>query len=235
MSDNKEQTNSQENTDNIRPCCCGGNCGSPESGGRGKGWKMIVFILIVIAAGVVLARSFLRKSASEAVQSQQAFAPVQVEPKSEVPSVTDNTAQQEASAKNVPALWRADLNSLASLNKLAADTDAVFVFLAAEEQQSNQNIISRIETAAKTINADGIRVSAFKLNKTAPEYAQLAKQFPIPSVLAMVKGRGMSAVSGQISETKLVQAYVAASRPTSSCCPTGAGSSACPPLLGPRR
>ncbi len=235
MSDNKEQTDSQENADNIQPCCCGGNCGSPESGGRGKGWKMVIFILIVIAAGVVLAHSFLRKSNSDAVQSQQVFAPVQVESPNEVLSVTDNTAQQEASAKNVPALWRADLNSLASLNKLAADTDAVFVFLAAEEGQIDRNIVGQVEAAAKTIGTDEIRVSAFKLNKTAPEYAQLAKQFPVPSVLAMVKGRGMSAVSGQISETKLVQAYVAASRPTSSCCPTGAGSSACPPLLGPRR
>ena len=218
MSDNKEQTNSQENTDNIQPCSCGGSCCSSESGGQGRGWKMVVFILIVIAAGAVLAHSFLRKSNSEAVQSQQTFASVQVESKNEVPSVTDNTAKQEASAKNVPVLWKVDLDSLASLNKVAADTDAVFVFLAAEDQQSNQNIISQIEAAAKTINADGIRISAFKLNKTAPDYAQLAKQFPVPSVLAMVKGRGMSAVSGQISETKLVQAYVTASRPASGCC-----------------
>jgi hypothetical protein len=194
----------------------------------------VIFILIVIAAGVVLAHSFLRKSNSDAGQSQQTFPSVQAEFKNEIPPVTDNTAKQEASAKDVPVLWKADLDSLASLNKVAAGTDAVFVFLTAEDQQSNQNIISLIEAAAKTINADGIRISAFKLNKTAPDYAQLAKQFPVPSVLAMVKGRGMSAVSGQINETKLVQAYVTASRPTSGCCPAGAGSSTCAPV-GPRR
>ena len=236
MSYNKEQTNNQENTDNIQSCCGGGSCCSSGSDGRGRCWKMVVFILIVIAAGVVLTRSFLRKSNSDVGQSQQAFAPVQVESKSngKIPPVMDNTTRQEASVKDVPLLWRTDLDSLASLNKVAADTDAVFVFLAAEDQQNNQNIISQVEAAAKTINADGIQVSAFKLNKTAPDYAQLAKQFPVPSVLAMVKGRGMSAVSGQINETKLVQAYVAASRPASGCCPSGAGSPACPPS-GPRR
>lgn len=234
MSDDKEQTDSQENADNIQSCCGGGSCCSSGSDGQGRGWKMVVFILIVIAAGAVLARSFLRKSNSDACQSQQTFPSIQAEFKNEIPSVTDNTAKQETSVKDAPVLWKAELDSLASLNKVAADTDAVFVFLAAEDRQDNRNIISQIEAAAKTINADGIRVSAFKLNKTAPDYAQLAKQFPVPSVLAMVKGRGMSAVSGQISETKLVQAYVTASRPASGCCPSGTGSSDCPPL-GPRR
>ena len=32
----------------------------------------------------------------------------------------------------------------------------------------------------------------------------------VPGVLALVKGRGMSAVSGEITEAKLVQGYVAA-------------------------
>jgi hypothetical protein len=49
-------------------------------------------------------------------------------------------------------------------------------------------------------------------------------------VLAMVKGRGMSGVTGEINEAKLLQAFVAASRATSSCCPPGADPSVCVPL-----
>jgi len=124
-------------------------------------------------------------------------------------------------------LWSQELDSLASLNKVAADTDAVYVFLAAEDQQGNQAITKEIEAATKKIKSNGSRISAFRLKKDAPDYAQLAKQFSIPCVVAMVKGRGMSAVSGQISETKLVEAFVTASRPVSSCCPAGTDQSDC--------
>ena len=417
MNDNKEQTKGRENTDKTQSCCDGGSCCSSASGGQAGRWKMVVFILILIAAGVVLARSFLRKSNSEAVQSQQAFAsvqainmsdstsqpapvakaetpvesenktevppavseatlgksnseaaqsqqslasvqtvnmsdspslptpvvkaetpvesenkteippavsettlgksnseavqsqqslasvqtvnmsgspsvpapavkaetpvksenkteippavhettlgksnseavqsqqasapvqtvnmssnpsvpapavkaetPVKSENKTEIPPAADKTTGQEASAKNVPVLWRADLDSLDSLEKVAADTDLVFVLLAAENQQTNQNIISQIDAAAQAISKDGILISAFKLKKTSPDYAQLAKQYSVPSVLAMVKWRGVSAVSGKITKSKLVQAYVKASRPVSGCCPSGAGSSGC--------
>jgi hypothetical protein len=110
------------------------------------------------------------------------------------------------------------------------DTDAVFIFLATEDNQQMQPVTSEIEAAARKIQMNGIRITAFTLEKSAPNYAQLAKQFPIPCVLAMVKGRGMSGVTGEINEAKLLQAFMAASRATSSCCPPGAGSSVCVPL-----
>ena len=43
----------------------------------------------------------------------------------------------------------------------------------------------------------------------------------------MVKGRGMNTVSGDITEAKLIQGYVAAARVAGSggCCPSGGGGS----------
>ena len=125
------------------------------------------------------------------------------------------------------SLWGAELETLASLNKVAADTDAVFILLLAKGQLSDQAITKEIEAAAQNIMANGTKVSAFRLKESATDYAQLAKQVSVPSVLAMVKGLGMSAVSGDITETKLVQAFVAASRPSGGCCPPGAGASDC--------
>ena len=124
-------------------------------------------------------------------------------------------------------LGGAELDSLASLSRVAANTDAVFVLLSAKDQQANQTIGKEIDAATERLEANGIRVSAFRLVEAAPEYAQLSKQVPVPCVLAMVKGGGTSVVSDGISEAKLVQAYVTASRPTSSCCPPG--STVCPP------
>jgi hypothetical protein len=117
---------------------------------------------------------------------------------------------------------------------VAAEADAVFIFLAADDQQGNQAITKEIETAAKKIQSNGSRICAFRLKKDAPEYAQLAKRFSVPCVVAMVKGGGMSAVSGEINEAKLVRALVTASRPISGCCPSSAGPSSCPPT-GPRK
>jgi len=214
--------------DDVQSCCDGGDCcpSGPESGG--KNWKTLICILVLLAAGVVLARSFIVKSDTDGDQSQQVFAPVLTDNMSDTPSVADDTKEQDIAGEAAPSLWRAELDSMASLNKVATNTDAVFILLSAKDQQDNQTITKEIDAAAQRIQANGVRVSAFRLRQGAPEYAQLSKQVSIPCVLAMVKGGGMSAVSGEISEAKLVQAFVTASRPTSGCCPPGS-TAVCPP------
>ena len=253
----------QESLAESSACCPsedgGSSCCSPGSDAGSKSWKLLIFLVIVVAASAVLARSLMKKSDSPTDQGQGTFAAIQPEVKSVTPSPSNTVAKAEASAttkdssvsptnpsvttiedvpvKAAPTLWGPELDSLASLNKVAADTDAVFVLLAANDQLNDQAITKEIESAAKTIKSNGVRVSAFRLNKVAPDYAQLAKQVSVPSVIAMVKGRGMSAVSGEINETKLVQAFVTASRP-SGCGPAGCGPTGCGPTpakLGPRR
>lgn len=246
MSKNKEQAHGQENAGDLQSCCEGSDCCSPTTGGAGKKWKMVVFLAIVVAAGAVLARSFIRRSDSTADQTQQSFAAIQPEEaplpgtaikaqtpttsrsNSGSPSAPSDTTKEDMPVKAAPALWGAELDSLASLNKVATSSDAVFVFLAADDQQANQTVTKEIDAAAKKIQAGGIHISAFRLNKGAQNYAQVASQFSIPCVLAMVKGGGASGVSGPITEAKLIQAFVAASRPASGCCPSGAGASSCP-------
>ena len=258
MSNNEKQVNDPENAGNTQPYCDGGSCCPSDSDSSGKSWKMAVFILIVVAAGVVLARSFVSKSNSDAGQPQQVFAsvqtdnisdstpslkakgktemPVEAEIKTETLPIVDDAKNQDASVKTTPLLWKADLDSLASLNKVAADTDAVFVLITAKGQPNDKTITKEIEAAAQKIMANGTKVSAFRLKESAPEYANLVKQVAVPSVLTMVKGLGMSAVSKDITEAKLVQAFVEASRP-SSCGPSGCGPTGCEPTPakpGPR-
>jgi len=243
----------QENPDDAQACCStasgSGDCCSPDSSSGGKSWKMLVFLVIVVAAGVVLARSIMNKSDSTTDQTQQLFATIQPEGESDTPlpsnaaanvetpdkskggventAVVDETTKQDKSVKAAPSLWGPELDSLASLNKVAADTDAVFILLTAEDQQKMQPVTSEIEAAAKKIQLSGTRISAFALKQDAPNYAQLAKQFSTPCVLAMVKGRGMSGVTGEITEAKLLQAFVRAASAIScgpsGCCPSGGG------------
>jgi len=252
--DNSESTGVQESTSDTQRRCCpasGDCCGPSAADSRGKTWKTLVFILIVIAAGVVLARSLMNRSDSISGEAQQAFAAIQPESRAsanpaitrergteseiavEAFSVTKDASKEEAPDKSAPTLLFEPLDSLASLNEVAADFDAVFIFLGGEDELNIQPVTKEIEAAANKIRAGGVRVCAFTLKKDSPNYAPLVKQFSIPCVLAMVKGRGASGVSGEITETRLIQAYVTASRAGSSCCHGSGG--ACAPGPGPIR
>ena len=243
VENNNSDKAGQENMDDSQKCCPStsgdSTCCSSASGSYSKR-KLIVFVIIVVAAGIILARSLTKESTAVSDDTQQLFVTIAQEKNCETSPEINAVTNIETSDKTEPTLWRPELDSLASLNKVATNTDAVFVLLAAEDQQGNQAITREVEAAAKKIQSNGSRICAFKLKKDAPDYAQLAKQFSIPCVVAMVKGCGMSAVSGQIDEARLIQAFVMASRPSgcgpSGCGPSGCspGSTSCPPV-GPRR
>ncbi len=243
VENNNSDKAGQESMDDSQKCCPStsgdSTCCSSTSGSYSKR-KLVVFAIIVVAAGIILARSLMKESNDAGGDGQQLFATIAQEKNCEISpqinAATNAETNIEASDKTELTLWRPELDSLASLNKVATNTDAVFVFLAAEDQQGSQAITKEIEAAAKKIQSNGSRICAFRLKKDAPDYAQLAKQFSIPCVVAMVKGRGMSAVSGisEITEAKLIQAFVTASRP-SGCGPSSSCSpSSCPPT-GPRK
>ena len=231
VENNNSDKAGQEDVVDSQKCC------ESDSGSYSKK-KLVILVIIVAAAGIILARSLITKSNAVSDDTQQLFADIWQDKNCESSPQINAVTNVETSDKTEPTLWGAELDSLASLNKVAAGTDAVFIFLAAKDQLNDAAITKEIEAAAQKIMSNGSKVSAFRLKESAPDYAQLAKQVSIPSVLAMVKGRGMSTVSGEITETKLIQAFVAASRPTSGCGPAGCGPTGCGPTSakpGPRR
>jgi hypothetical protein len=203
VENNNSDKAEQENVDESQKCCPSTSgdktCCSSASGSYSKR-KLVVLVIIVVAAGIILARSLMKESNDAGDDTQQLFAAIGQEENCEISPQINAVTNVAASEETEPTLWGPELGSLVSLNKVAADTDAVFVLLVAEDQQGNQAITREIEAAAKKIQSNGNRICAFKLKKDAPDYAQLAKQFPIPCVVAMVKGRGMSAVSGDIND-----------------------------------
>lgn len=118
-----------------------------------------------------------------------------------------------------------ELAALAELNTLAANRAAVFVFLPAIGPTAGKAPTAPMEAAARTLEAQGKKVGLFTLKTDSPEYEGIAAQVPLPAVLALVAGRGAKAISGEITETKLVQGFVAAS--SGGGC--GAGRSSCGP------
>jgi hypothetical protein len=116
------------------------------------------------------------------------------------------------------------IGAIAELNTVATNLDAVFIFLPGKEGISVNPPLTPMQGAARTIEFKGLKCGLFTLKAGSRDYDQIAGQISLPGVLAMVKGRGMSAISGDITETKLVQGYLAASSaggcaPGSGCCP----------------
>ena len=178
---------------------CGPGCGCHAAGPSSPIRRIIGVIALVAAAGLV-ARAMLKNNGRPADAATPGYAAL--------PTTTETPPPTSEDAKAVK-----EIAALSELNTVAVDTDAVFVFLPRKDDAPGAMPIAPIQGAVRTIESRAnSKVGIFALNASAPEYAQLAMQVAVPGVIAMVKGRGMSAVSGEITEAKLVQAFVGESR-----------------------
>lgn len=81
-------------------------------------------------------------------------------------------------------------------------------------------IAKAINDAKGKLEAKGITTGLFTLKADSPEYAVVANKQLLPAVIVAVKGKGQDTASVSISESRLLQAYVAAEN---SSAPSGAG------------
>lgn len=190
---------------------CGPGCGCHSAGSSSKcRWGLGVIVLV--AAGVLVARAMVKNdNASANPATPSGFGSVM--PAAETPP----PASEVISAIS-------EIAAISDLNTLAMDTDAVFVYLPGKDETTSAAPTAAIQSATQTIESKaGKKVGTFSLKVDAPEYAMLAAQGAAPGVLAMVKGRGMASTSGEITEAKLVQAFVSASSSGGGCGPASAG------------
>ena len=199
--------------------------------------RWVLGAIIMVVAGALVARAMLKsdsvaaqKPDAEFLLSQSAgttgAAVVAPEPKA------SNGARKTATL-GTPPDTAADkavvcgvlIQSLGDLNQKAMGKDGVFVFLAGQDAGKNRKVVSVIEKGAATLRERKINMGVFTLEAGSSEYTNIARQVPPPGVIAMVKGRGASAVSNDITEPKLVQAFVAASSAGGGCGPSGCGPS----------
>jgi len=195
-------------------CGPGCNCGTTGSGGR---WRWIVGIVILIAAGVLVARAMVKDNGAQAAPASTGFAALAAAP--------EQTPEPAAAVKPPVTDTVTEIAALSELNGVAADSFGVFVFLPGKGETATNAPIAQMRGAARTIEPQlrGGKIAMFALKTGSPDYEQVASQMTVPGVLAMVKGKGMSATSGDITETKLVQALVTASSAGGGCGPSAAG------------
>jgi len=228
--DDNEKTNGdiEDSLYEPEPCClpqlsstsdsCG--CGAQSEKGLDKGLKMVIFIIVMLSAFVVAAHSLLKEKSKgdSAIGNTQSFASALLPDKGGSPVGTEEISDQPAKADE--KLCGISLDSIKSLSKIADEkkADVVFILLSGENRESASKASSQVETTLNKLLADGKKVEAFTLKKNAQGYDQLVKQFSVsslPCVIVSGKGCGSVAVSGEITESKLLGAFVKASVPAS--------------------
>ena len=195
---------------------CGPGCDCHAAGPSAR-TRWIVGVIVILAAGVLVARAMIRNNSASAENATLGFASL---PTAEQAPATD-------ASRAAPATVAVrEIGALSELNAVAADTGGVFVFLPGKNDPLIKAPLVQMRSAAKTIEARGQKIGVFTLKTDSQDYTQVAAQVAVPCVIAMVKGRGMIPVSGDITEAKLIQGFVAASS-AGGCGPSGCGPSGC--------
>ena len=185
-------------------CSC--NCGT---GGLGKRSKWLISGVVVLAACAVTAAKI--SGAKEAAPQAQGFA---------MPAVVAGATAPAAAVAD--ATWGSPLKGISELNVVATNTEAVFVVIPSDDATRTAAIQKEVAAASATISGRGTKTGKFLLSKDAEDYKGVVAQLGAPSVLAMVKGKGMSVVADkEVTKDALLKAFVAASRPRSGGCGAG--------------
>jgi MYXO-CTERM domain-containing protein len=200
--------------------CCGPGCGCETAAKPGKA-RWVVGVLVLAAAGVMVVRGMVKSDKGATQASPAGFAN---------PAATQSAAAGADTSSDAAAAGETSvgttIGAFAELNTVTIKTDAVFIYLPGKEGTAVKPPSTPMKAAARTIEAKGIKCGLFTLKAGSADYDQIAKQMSVPGVVALVKGRGMSAVSGEVTEAKLLKGYVAAS--SASKCGPGAGAGCCP-------
>jgi MYXO-CTERM domain-containing protein len=203
---------------------CGPGCGCNVTGTPGK-TRWVIGAIVLIAAGALAVHAMIKSGGASLQKPTPTFATLAAAPTPAGESGTATNSGATAPAMETNVLT--DIGALSELNTLAAKLDAVFVFLPGKEGASGNLPSTAMNGTVRMVESKaGLKCGLFTLKAGSRDYDQIAKQMSVPGVLAMVKGRGMSAVSGEITEAKLVQGFVAAS--SAGGCGPSAGAGCCP-------
>ena len=196
---------------------CGSGCDCHAKGSSGK-TRMIIGVIVLAAAVALVARAVVKNNAKADAPASAGFAalPAVVQsPSNGVATVVDTYAVKEISA-------------LSELNTVAKDMDGVFVFLPGKTNAAVTSSMAQIRSAAQTIERQMKgKIGVYTLKTDSPDSEQASSQIAVPGAIAMVKRRGMAPVSGELTEAKLIQAFISASSAGGGCGSGGCGPSGC--------
>jgi hypothetical protein len=194
---------------------CGPGCDCGETAGQvNPKLKIVIFLVVVAAAcGILLFKTLgARLNASDSAKN--GFSTPGTVPGTG--GVLNSAGQQ----------GRTSLSKMDELNTVAAKLDTVFLFIPGKDNapvtKATGAVLASVE---RTLNAKGLNTGMFTLQTDSPDYPNIAAKVSAPSIAVLTKGGGIGFVQGGITETSLMQAYVA-STSTGACCPPSDGKAA---------
>jgi MYXO-CTERM domain-containing protein len=195
-------------------CGPGCSCGTSGSGGRGR-W--IVGVVVLLVAAALVARAMVKDNGTPVEDKSSAGFAVLSDP------AQASTPDAEAKVAVTDALK--EIASFAELNTVAMGSAGVFIYVPAQDESAAKSPIPVMRSAARTIEPQlRGKIGLFTLKAGSPDYQQLSQQMAVPGVLALVPGGRMVPLTGEITETKLVQGIVGS---VQSCGAGGCGPSGC--------
>ena len=194
-----------------KDCKCDPESCSPTTAGiavsqKNSKIKTLLFVFILLAAFAVTAYSLSEKSLSTQPtdgQSASALTLLQMQPQD-----------------NNKSTCGATLNSIRALEMASENKEAIFVLLPHKNDEKNQPIAQLVNSVVKKLNDKGKKVKAYTLNKDAAGFDKFAKEKSVesfPCVLVLGSGCNPPGLSKEITEEKLLAAYVKTTLPPSEC------------------
>jgi hypothetical protein len=172
-------------------------------------WKIAVCILgVFMIAGAVIYTVMTRNAVSSNAQA-------------------GNGATTQPAASNKPTSGGVgELNWVKNLNTRYETNDYIFIILPGNED-STDKVTQAVNSSVEKIRKESITIDAMTLSSKDPEFAQTTERLAIqklPAVLLFAASGQGAILKGDITETKLLQAFITLQNTcvpgTSGCCPT---------------
>ena len=217
---NKDETASAETKDTPpqqNAPCCGPGCDCGKPAGNSK-LKVAVCLLVVVAVcGILLFKTTSARQNTPGLGISGFSSPLATTAPG---AAANNPGQRTGIGESLP--------SIDALNTVAANLDSVFLLIPNKDNApASKETGSAVAAVERTLKSKGIRTGIFTLQTGSPDYPDVAARMSAPGIVVLTKGRGMGIVSGRISESNLMQAYVASTR-KGGCCPSGGCKAAAP-------
>lgn len=200
---------------------CEAGCACHSTGGRVPK-RMILGVIVLCAAAVLVVRAVVTTDATPIGQDTASFSS----------SMTAQTTPADSTATTQPVgtpdvSAAKEIAALSELNAQATAVDAVFVYIPGKDGVAGNPPMAAMKSAADRIGLQGRKIGLFTLKAGTRDHDLVTAQMAAPGVLAAVKGRGgMIPITGEITETTLIQGFVAASS-AGGCGPGGCGPAGC--------
>jgi hypothetical protein len=209
-----ENNNLKESVGQNEETVCGPGCDCSKPPANNKMRITVGLIIVLIAAGIFAYKIIKPKPSQEPPETYAGIAdgnntnitpPAAEQPN--IPSVKEPKTQKKTYIGEY-------LDAFSSLNTVAADQDAVFILIPANEKETvSRETETAIQGTQRALKTNGVNTGVYTLRTSAPEYQSIKQQVSPPAILIACKGRGMNAVPVDgITETKLLQTYVGVSQ-----------------------